>query len=141
VPLFDLVRGHDVRRPSTRLGEFELADLLLHVPRVVDAPFDPRIADPDRVRPRQPADLGGMPGAEDQHFQPVGAAAERVLEVVRELNDAVAGADLADLLVLPREARAAEDVVDLLGGAVGVRRRGVASIGPFVRCCFSTSSQ
>ena len=39
------------------------------------------------------------------------------------MDDAVAGADLVDVAVLPGEAGAAEDVDDLLLGALDVRRR------------------
>jgi hypothetical protein len=45
-----------------------------------------------------------MPRPVDEHLEALGAAAERVLLVVGEVHDAVAGPDLEHLLVLPREA-------------------------------------
>ena len=72
-----------------------------------------------------------MPRPADQHLEPVGAAAQRVLLVIGEVDDAVAGAQLVDLLVLPGEARPAEHEDDLLGGAVRVGRgRQPARIDP-----------
>ena len=109
-----IVEGNHVVRPLAGLRELELADLGLDVPRVVVAPLDPRIAEPERPRPRQPAELDRMPRAEDQVVEPVGPALEAVLEVVGDLDDRVARPHLADLLVLPEKARAAEDEGDLL---------------------------
>ena len=63
-----------------------------------------------------------MPRPVDQDLEPVRAAAQRVLLVIREVDDAVTGPQLVDLLVLPGEARAAEHEDDLLRGAVRVGR-------------------
>ena len=84
--------------------------------------LDPGPPEPDRLRPWQPAELRRVSRAVDQHLEPVGPAPERVLLVVGQMDDAVAGPELVDLLVLPRETGSAEDVDDLLGGAVGVGR-------------------
>ena len=117
-----LERDH-VRRALARLGELELADLGLQIPRVVRVAFDPGVAQPHGVRARQPAVLDGMARTEDQIVEPRGPGLERVLEVIGDLHDRVAGANLTDCLVLPEEPRAAEDVIDLLRAAVRVRRR------------------
>ena len=123
----DVVEPDDVRGPLARLGELELADLGLDLPRVVHAPLGPDVAEPHGLRARQPAVLDRMPGPEDDVLEPVGPALERVLEVVRDLDDRVAGTDLADRLVLPEEARAREHERDLLREPVRVRRRREAS--------------
>src|SRR5947208_3455317 len=122
------VEGHVVERddvvgPLPGLGELEVAHLGLDIPGVVHAPLDPRVAEPDRSRTRQPPVLDRVTGSEDEVVEPIRASLERVLEVVGDLNDRVAGANLEDGLVLPEQPRAAEDVVDLLGTAVRVRRR------------------
>ena len=152
-------------RRGLAVGERRRAGL--DVPRIVVAALDPRPADPDRARAGQPADLGRVARAEDEEVEPVGAGDERVLEVVGALDHAVAGTHLVHLAVLPGEAGAAEHVVDLLRGAVRVRRRRqparrdadavharrrfvpaarpsvcqIASISPFARRWRSTSSQ
>jgi hypothetical protein len=61
------------------------------------------------------------PPAEREHVEAVVAGAERVLLVARAMDDAVRRPDLVDLVVLPREPGAAEDVEDLL--VLDVRRR------------------
>ena len=72
-----------------------------------------------------------MARSEDEVVEPVGAALERVLVVVGDLDDRVSGSNLADCLVLPEQTGAAEDVVDLLGAPVGVRgRREPAGLDP-----------
>ncbi len=81
----------------------------LDVPRVVVATLDPRPADADRARTRQPTDLGRMARAEDEEVEPVGAGDEGVLVVVRPVDHAVAGAHLVHLTVLPGESRAGQD--------------------------------
>ena len=99
VPIFverDVVERNDVLRPLARIGELELADLRLDVPRVVDAAFDPRPAQANRLRARQPAVLDRMPRAEDEVLEPVWPALERVLVVVCDLNDRIAGPNLAN---------------------------------------------
>ena len=78
---------------------------------------------PDRTRTREPAVLGREVRPVDEVLEPVGACAKRVLELVRAVDDAVAGAYLVRGLVLPREAGAAEDEEQLLRRAVRVRRR------------------
>ena len=96
----------------------------LDVPGVVDAALDPGPADPHGARARQPAELGGVAGAEHQAVEPVGAGDERVLHLVGAVDHAVAGPHLVHLLVLPGQTGAAQHVVDLLGRAVGVGRGG-----------------
>jgi len=64
-----------------------------------------------------------MARAEDEQVESLRSGAERVLVVVRDLDDRVPRADLADLLVLPGETGAVEDEVDLLRACVPVRRR------------------
>lgn len=103
-PALDLVGRHDVGRPLAGLGELELAHLGLDVPWVVDAALEPRVADPDGVRARQPAVLRRMTRPEHDHVEAFGPASQRVLVMVGDLDDAVAGAELADLLVLPGQA-------------------------------------
>ena len=61
-----------------------------------------------------------MTRPEHEGVEPVGAATESVLLVVGQVHDAVSGPDLVALLVLPRQAGPAEDVDELLGGAVRV---------------------
>src|SRR5262245_13485949 len=68
-----------------------------------------------------------MARAEDQRVQAVWTGAQRVLLAVGDVDDRVAGAHLADLLVLPEQARATEDEEDLVGAPMGVRRRREAS--------------
>src|SRR4051794_4109217 len=63
-----------------------------------------------------------MPRAVDQELETVGTGDERVLEVVGGLDDAIERADLVHLAVLPGEAGAGEDEVNLLRRAVRVRR-------------------
>ena len=53
-----------------------------------------------------------------RYSRPSGPATNGVLEVVGRVDDAVARAHLVHVAVLPREARAGEDEVHLLGGAV-----------------------
>ena len=118
----DLVDVEDVRWPLGRLAVGKRRRLGLAVPRVVDAPFDPLPPEPDRTRARQPAEVRRVPRAEDDVLEPVRPRDERVLELGRAMDDAVAGAHLVDLLVLPVEPRAREHVVDLLRRAVRVRR-------------------
>ena len=126
-----LVDVDDVRRPRRRIAELERLRLRLDVPRIVRAPLDPRPAEPDRPRPRQPAELGRMPRPADEHLEPVRASPERVLLVVGQVDDAVARPELVHLLVLPGEARPAEHEDDLLGRAVRVGRgRQPARIDP-----------
>ena len=95
----------------------------LDVPRVVVATLDPRAADPDRARARQPADLGRVTRAEGEVLEPVLARDERVLVLVRAVDHAVARSYLVHVPVLPREPRAGEHEEDLLGGRVRVWRR------------------
>src|SRR5205823_4210662 len=113
----------DVRRPFARLGELELTDHCLDVPGIVGAALDPRVPEPQRPRTRQPAELDRVTRPEDEVVEPVGAAAEGVFVMVSDLDDCVSRANLADRLVLPEQPRVAEDVVDLLGAPVRVRRR------------------
>ena len=94
----------DVLRPRRRLAELERLGLRLDVPGIVRAALDPRPAEPDRARPRQPAELRRVPRAVDQDVEPVRPASQRVLLVVGQMDDAVAGPELVDLLVLPRQA-------------------------------------
>src|SRR5581483_5156159 len=119
----DLVDVQDVLRARLRLSDLERRDRCLDVPRVVVAPLDPRPARPDRARPRQPCELRRVARPEDEELEPVVACDKRVLEVVGGMDHAVVRAKLVDVAVLPCEPRPGEDVVDLLGGAVRVRRR------------------
>ncbi len=165
--VLDLVDVDDVRGPRRRLADRERLDGRLDVPRIVVASLDPRPAEPDRARARQPADLRRVARAEDEVLEPVGPGDERVLHLVRPVDDAVERPHLVHVAVLPREARAGEDEVELLGGAVRVGRSRqlarrdadavhadrdafpprcraacqVASISPLARWCASTSSQ
>src|SRR5262245_58666047 len=99
----DVVERDDVRRPPAWLGELELADLGLDVPRVVGPSLDPDVAHARRARARQPAVLGAVARAEREHVEAIWAGPQRVLLVVGEVDEDVAGGDLADALVLPRE--------------------------------------
>ena len=63
-----------------------------------------------------------MPRPVDQDLEPLRTTSQRVLLVVGEMDDTIARPDLVHLLVLPRQARAAEDEHDLLGRAVRVGR-------------------
>src|SRR5579885_1927387 len=92
-------------------------------PRVVVAALDPRPAHAHRARAGQPGQLRLVARAVDQHVEALLSGAQRVLLVVGDVDDAVAGADLVHLAVLPGEPVAAQDVDDLLGDAVRVRRR------------------
>ena len=75
-----------------------------------------------RDRGSQPISVGcRVP--KTRKLEPVGAGDEGVLVMVGALDDAVARTDLVHLAVLPGEPGAGEDVVDLLRGAVRVRRR------------------
>src|SRR5205814_2925730 len=100
----DVIERDDVGRPLARLRELEVADLCFDVPGIVGPAFDPRIAEADRPRAREPAVLDGMARAEHEVVDPVRAGLDRVLEMVRELHDRVTRADLTDRLVLPQEA-------------------------------------
>jgi hypothetical protein len=110
----DVLERDDVRRSLARLRELDVALACLDVPRVVGASLGPRVAEAHRARARQPAVLGRMARAEDEVVEPVRSGAERVLVVVRDLDDRVPRPDFEGCLVLPRETRAAEDEVDLL---------------------------
>ena len=120
--MLDLIDVEDVRRPLGRLAVDKSRRLGLSIPGIVDASLDPGPAEPDRAGPRQPAEIRGVPGAEDEVIEPVRAGHEGVLELVGPMDDAVARAYLVHLLVLPREPGAREHEEDLLRGAVGVRR-------------------
>ena len=119
----DLVDVDDVRRPWRRLADLERPDCRLDVPRVVVPSRDPGPAEPDRARARQPAQLGRMARAEDEVLESLGPGDERVLHLVRPVDDAVERAHLVHLAVLPGEPRAGENEVELLGRAVRVWRR------------------
>ena len=119
-----LVDVDDVRRARRGVSDLELRPPGLDVPGVVDTALDPGPADPHCAGARQPAELGGMAGAEHQAVEPVGAGDEGVLHLVGAVDHAVAGPQLVHLLVLPGQTGAAQHVVDLLGRAVGVGRRG-----------------
>ena len=120
--VLDLVDVDDVRGPRRRLADRERLDGRLDVPRVVVAALDPGPAEPDRPRARQPAELRRMARAEDEELEPVGAGDERVLHLVRAVDDAVERPHLVHVSVLPREPGAGEDEVELLRRAVRVRR-------------------
>src|SRR5581483_2969368 len=123
----DLVDVPEVLRARLRRPDVQRGHARLDVPRIVVASLHPRPAEPDRPRARKPPDLRRMARSVDEVLEPVGAGDERVLEVVRDLHHAVARAHLVHVAVLPEEARAGEDVVDLLGRAVRMRRRGQLS--------------
>ena len=57
---WEIVERHDVRRPLAGLGELELADLDLDVPRIVGAPLDPWIAEPQSPRAGELAELDAI---------------------------------------------------------------------------------
>ena len=100
-------------------------------PRVVLLGADrrPGLAEPGDARARQPRDavrVRALP--EREHVEPVGPGLERVGVLEREVHEAVARAHLvahgiAFALPLDGDARAAEDVEDLLLGAFEVERR------------------
>ena len=75
-----------------------------------------------RERGSQPSSVGWRV-PKTRYSSPSAPGDERVLELVRAVDHAVARPELVDVPVLPREARACEDEVDLLGGSVRVRRR------------------
>src|SRR6266545_3872149 len=108
---------------STSSRATTLAGLRLDHPRVVVAPLEPEVAEPHRARARQPAVLHRMARPEDDVLEAVGAGADRVLLTVSEMDDRIARAHGADLLVLPQEPRARDDEEDLLRARVRVRRR------------------
>ena len=118
----DVIHVDDVRRPRRRFAELERLRLSLDLPRVVRPPLDPGPAEPNRTGAREPADFRRTARPVDQHLEPVRTAAQRVLLVVREVDDAVPRPELVDLLVLPGETGAAEHEHDLLRGAVRVGR-------------------
>ena len=60
--------------------------------------------------------------AEGEHVE-LGQRVQRVRARPREVDDAVARADLGDLTALPRQSLPGQDVEDLLGAAVLVRER------------------
>ena len=62
--------------------------------------------------------------SEHEVLEPAGPGPERVLEAIGALDDAGACSDLVHCLVLPGEPGAGEHEVDLLRGAVRVRRCG-----------------
>src|SRR5215210_5047099 len=109
----DVLDVDDVPRPRRGLAEDQRLGLSLDVPRIARAPLHPGPAESDRSRARKPTDLSRMPRPVDEHVEAIRPSTERVLLVVCEMDDAVAGAKLIDLLVLPRETRAAEDEDDL----------------------------
>ena len=113
----------DVRGPFRRFAELQRLALRLHVPRIVGAPFDPGPAESHCPGAREPAELGRKIRPVHEVVETVGPCTERVLELVRPLHDAVAGAHLVRLLVLPCEPRPGEHEVDLLRCAVRVRGR------------------
>src|SRR5205823_4562634 len=108
----DLVDVEDVRRPRRRIAVGEWLARRLDVPGVVGSSLDPRPADADRARARQPADLRRMARAEDEVIQPLRPRDECVLEMVGLMDDAVERPNLVHLAVLPSEARAGEDKED-----------------------------
>src|SRR3954471_16430720 len=118
-----LVEGDHVRRPLARLRELELADSRLELPRVVDPSLGPDVAEAQRPRAGEPAVLDRVARPEDEVVETVGPALEGVLEVIRDLDDRVAGAHLADGFVLPLQPGAREHVINLLGEPVRARRR------------------
>ena len=121
--VLDLVDVDDVRGPRRRLADCERLEGRLDVPRIVVAAFDPGPAEPDRPRARQPAELRRMARAEDEELEPVRPGDERVLHLVRAVDDAVERPHLVHVSVLPREPGAGEDEVELLRRAVRVGRR------------------
>ena len=101
----DLVDVEDIRRPLGRLAVRERRHLGLAVPGIVDPPLDPLPSEPERPRARRPARVYRvMPRPEREQIEPVRAGHERVLELVRPMDDAVAGPNLVYPVVLPREA-------------------------------------
>src|ERR671918_1372856 len=124
-----LAQMHDVGRPRAGRWELELARCRLPLPRV-RRPYR-------RVHPggghahdsgtRQPGAPGVGALAEREHVEAVGPGAQRVHDLGREVDDAIAGADLVGGRRLavepPGKARSAEDEEDLLLGQLDVRGR------------------
>ena len=114
----------DVRRARLGLAYLRLPGCDLARPGMIaGARIRPRREDPGDVPARQVGDLQRNAHAVDEDVEPVVAGPQRVRPGARRMDDAVAGPDLVDLPVLPGEAGAAEDVDDLLLGALDVRRR------------------
>ena len=121
--VLDLVDVDDVPGPRRRLADRERLDGRLDLPRVVVAPLYPAPAEPDCAGPRQPAQLRRMARAEDEVLEPIWPRDECVLHLIRAVDDTVEWSHLVHVSGLPREPRAGEDEVQLLGRAVRVGRR------------------
>src|ERR671911_469257 len=75
--------------------------------------LDPGPPEPDGGGAGEPAELGRMPRPEHEVRDPVRSRDERVLHLIRAVDDAVARPHLVDLLVLPSQPGAFEHVIDL----------------------------
>ena len=75
------------------------------------------------ARSREPGHGRDRTLAEHEHVETVGAGDQRVRFLADTVDDAVAGADLVRLAVLPREAAACEHEEDLLLGDLDVHWR------------------
>src|SRR5439155_7941696 len=117
----DVRRCDDRVRALRRLREVELR---LELPGMrVALDLDVTGHRPGDTGTRKFAERRIFARAEGEHVEAVVTAAERVCLVEVLVDDAVARPDLVRLLVHPRDARAAEDVEDLLGLAVHMGRR------------------
>jgi hypothetical protein len=106
----------DVRRPRRERRQLDRAGGDVQLPRV-HALLHPRhrvVAEPEHLRARQRAELGGVARPEDEHVEPGLAGDERVVVRAPQVDDAVAGCELVRRLVLPEQPGARAHVEDLL---------------------------
>src|SRR6266550_8915852 len=117
----DVLRVHDRRRAL--LGRLRPIEPRLAVPRVAGLNLDEAGDRPHRAAARQLARIKVLARAERDHVEAVVTGADRVRLVRALVDDAVALADLVRVVVEQRQSRAAEDIEDLLGITVDMRRR------------------
>src|SRR5207248_1610099 len=108
-----------------RLADLGLAGLGLARPRrpAGVAEVGPPPPEPADAGPRERGEFDPDALSEHEHVEPLVTGSERVRLGARPVDEAVAGADLVDVSVLPRQAGSAEHIEDLLLGAVHVRGR------------------
>ena len=128
---FDVLDVDDVRGAVAELRYLRLTRRNFPVPGMLAAAdIGPRAADPGDARTRQVTDLGASARPEREHVEPVVAGAEGV-RLLHDVDDAVARAYRERSVVLQANARAAEDVEDLLFGCLPViGRRPLPRIDP-----------